>query len=352
MQENYKEDAEISLTGLIEKCKEWYRYFLTKWKLIILAGFIGALLGLAYTLSKKTKYIATLSFALEDDGNSGGLGGALGLASQFGLDIGGSGGGIFMGSNIVELFKSRAMVEKALLAPIDMEKKQTNLAEFYIEDKGWKKKWKDNPRLKKIDFFSGLKKDYHTREEDSILGVIYRDLSNNVLDVYQKDKKVSIISIDVISKNELFSKLFCENLAKEVSKFYIATKSKKSQINMDILKRQSDSVRTALNSAITGVAIADDNTFNLNPAMNVKRTPSSRKQVDVQANAAILTALVQQTELAKIALRKDTPLIQVIDRPILPLPNDKANKIIVMFLSGCAMVFFTFLYLIVKRLLS
>jgi uncharacterized protein involved in exopolysaccharide biosynthesis len=52
----------------------------------------------------------------------------------------------------------------------------------------------------------------------------------------------------------------------------------------------------------------------LNPALNVRRAPSARKQVDVQANTAILTELVKQSELAKV-IAQETPLIQVIDRP-------------------------------------
>jgi hypothetical protein len=46
-------------------------------------------------------------------------------------------------------------------------------------------------------------------------------------------------------------------------------------------------------------AVANDNTFNLNPALNVRRAPTVRKQVDVQANTAILTELVKQSELSK-----------------------------------------------------
>ena len=96
-------------------------------------------------------------------------------------------------------------------------------------------------------------------------------------------------------------------------------------MNMDILERQTDSIRRELNGAITGVAVANDNTFGLNPAMNVRRAPSARRQVDVQANTAILTELVKQTELSKVTLRKETPLIQIIDAPILPLAKEKVG---------------------------
>jgi hypothetical protein len=46
-------------------------------------------------------------------------------------------------------------------------------------------------------------------------------------------------------------KYFTEALVKEVSDFYIDTKSKKSRENMLILERQTDSIRRELNGAIT-----------------------------------------------------------------------------------------------------
>ena len=50
----------------------------------------------------------TLTFALEE-GESGG-GSLSGLASQFGYNIGGSGGGAFTGYNLLELMKSRRLI--------------------------------------------------------------------------------------------------------------------------------------------------------------------------------------------------------------------------------------------------
>ena len=130
------------------------------------------------------------------------------------------------------------------------------------------------------------------------------------------------------------------------------TKSKKAKMNMAILQRQTDSIRGELNSAITGVAVANDNTFNLNPALNVRRAPSARRQVDVQANTAILTELVKQTELAKVTLRKETPLIQIIDRPILPLAKESFGKVKGLVLGGFLMSFIIIFTLIFRRLFN
>ena len=346
------QNDEISLKELIDKGKEWWYYLLSQWKIILLAGIIGGALGLAYSFSKKPIYTATLSFALEDEKGGGGLGGALGLASSFGIDLGGGGGSIFTGSNLTELFKSRAMVEQTLLSPVVVDGKTISLAEMYIQNQEWRKNWNKKPKLASIQFLPDTKRKYFTRVHDSILGVMYQDLSKTGLTVGQKDKKISIITIDVNSTNELFSKYFTEALVKEVSDFYVTTKSKKARMNMDILERQTDSIRRELNGAITGVAVANDNTFMLNPALNVRRTPSARRQVDVQANTAILTELVKQTELAKVTLRKETPLIQVIDQPILPLKKEKFGKGKGIVMGGFLAGFLIVLGLIVRRILK
>jgi hypothetical protein len=344
-------NGEISLKELIDKGGELYAYLLSQWKVILLAGVVGAALGLAYSFSKKPVYTATLSFVLEDEQGGGGLGGALGLASSFGLDVGGGGGSIFSGSNLTELFKSRSMVEQTLLSPVTFNGKTISLAEMYIQNNGWRAQWNENPKYKDIQFLTNADRKSFTRVHDSILGMMYQNLSQGGLAVGQRDKKVAIVSIDVVSNNELFSKYFCEALVKEVSDFYIETKSKKSRENMLILERQTDSIRRELNGAITGVAVANDNTFGLNPAMNVRRAPSARRQVDVQANTAILTELVKQSELAKVTLRKETPLIQIIDKPILPLKKEKFGKAKGIVIGGFLAGFMITMFLIVRRIL-
>ncbi|MBP4137776.1 Wzz/FepE/Etk N-terminal domain-containing protein [Flavobacterium geliluteum] len=343
------ENDEISLKELILKSKEWYHYLLSQWKIIVLAGIIGAALGLTYSFIKKPVYTATLTFAVEDEKGGGGLGGALGLASSFGVDLGGSGGNIFSGSNLTVLFKSRNMVEQTLLSPVVVNGKRISLAEMYIQNSKWRNSWNKDPKFKDIQFLPETNRKYFTRVHDSILGVIYENLSKGSLAVAQKDKKIAVISMDVTSNNELFSLYFCEALAKQVGKFYVSTKSKKARMNMEILERQTDSIRAELNGAITGVAVANDNTFMLNPALNVRRAPSARRQVDVQANTAILTELVKQTELAKVTLRKETPLIQVIDHPILPLPKERFGKAKGLVMGGFLAGFLIVLGLIARR---
>ena len=301
-----------------------------------------------YASFQKPSYLATTTFVLEEDKGGGG---AMSLASSFGFDLGGGGGGgLFTSSNIIELMKSRLVVEKTLLNPVIVAGKEISLADYYIQINKLNEGWAKKPSLANINYPVNADRSKFSLEQDAILYGISSGLTKSNLTIGQKDKKVSIISLTVKTESELFSKLFCEQLLKETSDFYIETKSKKSRLNVDILQRQVDSIRAELNGAITGVAAASDNVYNLNPAFNVKSAPSKRRQVDVQANTAILTQLVAQLELSKVNLRKETPLVQLIDRPILPLEKIKMGSLISLVLGGFLAGFSTVLYLLFGRL--
>jgi hypothetical protein len=318
---------EISIKELVVKTQAWWRFVLSKWKVILIAAAIGGVIGLITSFVKKPVYKAELSFALQDE-KTGGLSSALGLASQFGIDLGGAGaGGEFSGDNLLGLMKSRAMVQKTLLTAIPVNGKNETLAELYISFNNLRDKWSGEAGLENIHFLPGADVSGFTLKQDSVLGLMHKELTRDNLVVDKLDKKLSIITLSVNSKNELFSKYFTEVLAKVVSDFYIQTKTEKASKNVAILQKQVDSVRRDLNSAISGVASSMDAAPNSNPLLQSLHVPSQRKQVDVTANTAILSELVKNLEVSKMSLLQETPLIQVIDRPILPLEKERIGKI-------------------------
>jgi hypothetical protein len=152
--------------------------------------------------------------------------------------------------------------------------------------------------------------------------------------------------------NELFSKRFTEALVKEVSDFYVETRTKKSSDNLGILQHQTDSVWNALNGAISGVASSADANPSPNPARLTLRVPAQKRQISVQTNTVILQELVKNLELAKVSLRKETPLIQIIDKPILPLEKEQFGKkkgLIIGGLIGGALIV---IFLLIKKTIA
>lgn len=323
---NQSNQDEISLKELIFKIKDWIIYLWSKKWIIIIAGIIGGALGLAYSFIKKPIYTAETTFVLEEGEKGGGLGAYAGLASMIGIDLNMGGGGVFQGDNILQLYKSRRMIQQTLLSKDTFENREELLINRFIEFNELREKWENEPKLKHINF--SIPQNRFTLQHDSIIGKLVKEFNEEYLQVTKPDKKLSIIKVEFKSKDELFAKSFTNNIVANVNEFYVNTKTKKSADNLAILQQQADSVKRVLNYSIGGVAAAADANPNSNPAFQTLRVPSQRRQVDVQASAAVYEEIVKNLELAKISFRKDKPLIQVIDEPVLPLKVDKKSKIV------------------------
>lgn len=315
-----EQEEEISLKELIQKWIKWFHYLKSKWKVIFLAGFVGSLIGLTYSYTKKPIYTATLTFALEE--KSGGATGLSSIASSLGLNLGGGEGGAFAGDNIIELMKSRLLIEKTLLTKININDKQDLIINRYISFHRLDKKWANKPQLANLKFDS-IEKDNFNRAQDSVLGIIQQQLYNK-LEVSKFDKKLSIISVKVKSEDELFAKLFCENLVKNVTDFYVETKVGKSKYNIKLLESRVDSVKQELDRAMYGRAnFADQNTGLIRQSAAV---PKLKQEMRVQMLGTMYGELVKNLEFSKLALMREEPLIQIIDRPIFPLQKDKLSN--------------------------
>jgi hypothetical protein len=314
---------EISLKEVIIKTNNVYLYLKSKWKAVLVFSLLGSVLGLAYSFFNKPQYTATCSFVLEDGSKAGLLSQYSGLASMAGIDIGGGGGGVFQGDNIIELYKSRTMIKKTLLSSAVFDGKSEMLIERYVSYNKLKAEW-DKNNLKNLSFTGDPEK--FNRAQDSIITDLVGFFNKKVLTVTKPDKKLNIINVTVVSTDELFAQIFTVKLVENVNSFYVLTKTKKSTQNVNILTRQRDSVRAILNGSISGVASAIDATPNANPLLSSLRASSQKKQVDVVASSGMYTEIVKQLEIAKISLQQETPLIQIIDKPVLPLEKERLSK--------------------------
>ncbi len=341
---------EISLKELIVKVNGLLNYLVSKWLMILTAGLICGALAVAYSLIKEDRYTAKLNFMLDDQSATGGsLGAAASIAAQLGFNLGGlsGSGGFFQGDNIIEFLKSRSMIDKTLLTEVQFEDGKDLLVNRYIAYNGLRKKWEDKRHLTNIQF----KDTVGIYLQDSLMATFYRSILKHNLVVDKPDKKYNIIALEMETTDEVFSKLFVETLIKNASDFYIQTRTLKAEENLEVLTRQVDSVRRELDAAIGGVAAAIDANPNPNPGLQRLRVGSQKRTVDVQANTAILTELVKNQELAKITLRNEKPIIQVLDRPILPL-EDNSIKIttaastgfMLGFFLSCLMFVFRYIY--------
>lgn len=341
----------ISLKKLILRGQYWTKYLQSKWYILLVSAILGASVGFFFVKSKKPMYTATTTFVLEAGGDNvgGGLGQYAGMAAMVGLDLGGSGGGIFQGDNLLELYKSRKMIEATLLLKSSNDSSKL-LIDKYFEINNVREKWeKENSKLSNIDFAKQIPKDL-LRDRDSLLQKAVIDINKNILSVDKLDKKSAIIKVEVTSANEVFSKEFNVALVDKVNDFYIQTKTKKSLDNILILQNKTDSVRAVMNGNIKTAAAVFDATPNLNPTKQAQRLiPTQRSQFSAETNKAILGQLVQNLEMSKMALLKEAPLIQKVDEPVYPLMVTKAGLIKGILVFAFIFVFFSIIAIIVIK---
>jgi len=343
---NQQED--VTIRHLILSFQDWTRYLLTKWRPILIFGLVGGAIGLFAAFLIPKKYVAKLTFVLEDT-NSSPLGAYAGIASQFGLDLSGStSSGVFSGDNIIEFLKSRLMIEKTLLTKVGDSGKLKTLAELYIDSYELRNGWEGKPKLKDLHFPVNADRSRFSLQQDSILKLLYEDIQKNRLDITKPDKKLSFISVECTTKNEAFSKVFTEKLVSEAIDFYVTTKTKRSKTNVDKLQFVADSLESLLNKKTFSVAQKQD--INQNPARQLASVGLELATRDKMVLQSMYGEVLKNLEVSKMAMAQETPIIQIVDTPILPLKIEKLGKAIGIILGGFLGGFFTCLTLIIVRL--
>ncbi|MGE7773610.1 Wzz/FepE/Etk N-terminal domain-containing protein [Chitinophaga sp. NPDC101104] len=325
----------------------WIRYLWSKWIIICIFGVIGAGLGLTYSLLKKPDYVAGLTFVLEDSKASPMMAYA-GIASQFGIDLSSmSENGVFSGDNIVEFLKSRLMVEKALLTVVNKNGKSVTLADCFMDAYDLREKWNKKPRLAGVSFPANLGRDKFTLIQDSILQVFYANIVKEKLIVTKPDKKLSFILVKTQSVDEVFSKAFTENLVREATAFYVETRTKRSKFTVDQLQLKADSVERLLNQKTYSAAKSQD--LNFNPARSVTSVTSELITRDKLVLSTMYGEIIKNLELSKMAMAQETPIIQIIDTPILPLEISKFGKLKGLIIGGFLGGFLIVMILLVRK---
>ena len=332
----------FSLLNLINSIKDWFTYLLSNLKGIVIITSIFLSLVLLFNFIKSPVHYARTSFVLDSESSSNSIGDIASLASLAGINASSfiDASSLFQIDNIQELYRSNSMIKQTLLTDSDFGNERSLLINRLASNEKIDKKW---DKLN-VDFSTYNSKSNNLRVHDSILNEVVKIIKEKYLIVDKPSRKTTILEIGFDHKDELFAKSFNENLVSIVNDFYFKTKTQKTGENLKILERQADSVKKVLDKSILFLAEKDQSIPNPNPLTKVSLVPYQKALVDVQANGAIYQQIVTQLELAKVTHRNNTPLIQIIDKPVLPLENSRL-KLFECFVYGIfGGLFFSVLY--------
>jgi len=332
--------------------KEWISFLIAKKNFIVIVTSSILFFTISFNYLLNPVHYARTTFVLDNDSTSS-MGDLSSLASLAGINASSfiEASSLFQIDNIQELYRSNSMIKKTLLSKSKIDNKDILIIERFIEAENLKKKWTS------LGFnVNDLHSNKISRVQDSLIKGLVKLIKKEYLLVDKPSRKTTILEIGFDHKDEVLAKIFNENLVKIVNQFYHKTKTLKTgsnlnilqrqsdsvkivldssimilaetdqnipNPNLNILQRQSDSVKIVLDSSIMILAETDQNIPNPNPLSKVNLVPYQKAMIDVQANSAIYQELLKQLELAKVTHRNNMPLIQVIDKPSYPLENSR-----------------------------
>ncbi len=326
----------LKVNDVMDELQAFLVYLLSKAKLFLGLMALGLLLAFVYSLIQQPKFEAKASFILEE--KSGGMGGGLsGLASQFGFDVGSLTGsaGLFAGDNILDIIKSRTIIEKVLLTKLDSSKTPNGetLADLFLQWSKLKDKWANKQGLNSVSFGSTINGKPNSRLQDSVLLVIYQKIIKKNLAVERLNKKGSIIEVTTTTPNEVFSKLFTERLVLETIRMYVDLKTSVASRNISRLEKRSDSLMELLNSK--SYKSASLQVLDANAAYKTTAVPVEVSQRDKSVTYALYSEVVKNLEASRMGLAGQTPVINMLDQARYPLEDQqRALWLLLLFGAG------------------
>lgn len=319
-----------TLRKLIHQVKGIRDTLLRHWILILALTVIGGVAGWLYDEYNRepVRYIARYTFNLETQ-SSNPMGGFGDMASMFGMGGGAVDNGLFTGENFYILFQSRPLMERTLLRKVSIRGHQNVLlANYYILRSGIREReWKDNKEYENFLFNPNKPRRQYTRKEVSAL-LQLREKIRSTLALGLVNKKSSFIEFGVGTEDETLSMLLADGMMETVKEYYQTNKTRKTLEVLELARKRRDSLKVALYSNESQLArYIDQNAGLVVAAPQVQQQRLTRNR---ELAGSMYTDALRNVETIQASLIRETPLVTIIDSPVLPLIKEayegKAKK--------------------------
>ncbi len=313
------QDDEITLKELIEKILEfWRELWAKKWWIIALTIPVIAYFGYKAKKADVT-YTAQLTYLLNDgSGGGGALGGILG---SFGL---GNGGDVNL-DRIVELSKSRNIIQKVLFTKVELDTfpgKTDFIANYLIELHELDKEWTNNKKDWTGFRFTSDSIGSFDKNQMAALKMLYgkvvggKNVKNPIFgNGFNED--TGILTISATTVDEELSILFSNLVYNELKQYYTESSIKGNQNTFEFVEAKTDSVFTLLRNKEFQLSRFNDSHRNLTDPNLL--TQKRLLETEILKLKTMYGEATKNRELADFSLASGKPNIAIIDEPLPPL---------------------------------
>ncbi len=328
---------EITLKDLILKIHEFFWEVVKRWYVIFILFILTASYFFFNVYTTPTTYPAKLKFMISDDGgDNSGMNMILGSIGLGGI---GQKGQLVGLEKIMQLFKTRAVIDRAMLSLHEKNGKVDLLANHIIEEITFSKLLDDyGPASwsKKLDGFDNFSFSSNTNidslkeHEEIILKILYDNIVGhherelNPMVYSALDENSEIITLSVITETQELSLVLLNAIYNQLSEFFINKAIEKQQKTFDVISYKTDSIKNALRSAEFQLADFKDRNRKLVTVKGYLKETKLEREVNILN--VMYAESIRNLEVADFALRRRKPYIQLLDSPMRPLTGIGKSK--------------------------
>ena len=322
-----------------------FKLLWSKKKSFFIVWIVTFILSCIWIFPQPRYYQAEVSLAPETTGED--VGGLAGIASSFGINMGGAGTDAIYPTLYPDLMESNDFIVGLMPIQITTEAKDDEpsiTTDYYTYLKNYQK---SNPLTQPFRVLSNSIKKAFSKEENG-KPITAKELNPFKLSekdskIFERatrnitcavDKKTEVISITVVDQDPLVCATMADSVCRHLQDFIIMYRTKKARIDADHYQHLADSAKMEYESAVNEYSIfCDANQDIVLQSVNSKRDALEQ---DMQFKYNTYSTLAAQLEAMKIKLQERTPVFTTLKSASVPIKPAGPKR--VLFVIGMLML--------------
>ncbi len=322
-------------------------FFKILWKekiWVIIITILFTILGIVYALSLREEYISSGKILPEYQSKSGGIGQLAGLASLAGVDIGSgaSGGGDAIRPDLYpDVLKSTP---------------------FFLELFKIKVKTKENKEILFSQFYDQYVLDNKIKEENKKLNfpannqyiAVSYQTENNLKDLRERinasiDKKTGLLTVTVKMPDPVVATLITRYSMEYLTNYITNYRTEKAKQDLDFLAERLDAAKGKYyNNQAKKAQYSDQYQLSM---MKLQSADLQRERIESEykISSTFYNTLLQKYEEAKLKIQQETPVLKVLEPPVVPNKKSEPKKAIIAIISAFLGGIFGIVFAILRK---
>ncbi len=329
------EKNNTNLKDLLLRINSLFKELIRNWWLIVLFCLPFLLFNVYKHFVEIPTYRAEVKFLVEGE-SGGGFSGLGGLLGQFGIS---RGGGKSNPYQIIEVSKSKRILQKVLFTQLDLDRDYiaNKIIDTYNLNDNWGNRYND---LVDFKFSTDTLLDVSDKNRLALKLLIGKMIGMKNADAtpllkVKFDDNNGIYSFESETESEELSLALVNELYENVRSFYEEKFVEDKIVSRDLLRIKSDSIQGLIDGKMYEMAVFSDRNRGL-----ISRQESLVKeklQIQIQGLVSAYTEVFKNFELADFTLKQSKPIFLQIEKPFSPIEAESEpllSRIIFSLLTG------------------